>query len=111
MSSNDQEPQPYQSPEETPLSGKEAYNVVSDTVTGVNLRVGDNALQAALIALSVVLGGGIGAVLALLNPTWNLPWFGGGLFGGFGGLVLGTFASGTAIMIYRGMRHAQGKHD
>jgi hypothetical protein len=47
MSSNDQEPQPYQSPEETPLSGKEAYNVVSD----------------------------------------------------------------TAIMIYRGMRHAQGKHD
>lgn len=92
-------------------SGRAAYNVVSDTVTGVNLRGSDNKFQAKFILVSVVLLAALGALLAWLNTSWQLPWFGGAIVGAFAGLVFGVLASGIVLMIYRGARHMKGKHD
>ena len=87
------------------------YNVVTDTVTGVNVRWSDNKFQALFVFTSVVLAAFAGAVLAALNASWNLPWYGGALIGSFAGLVIGIFASGFFLMIYRAVRHIKGKHD
>lgn len=90
---------------------KAAYNIVTDTVGGVNIRKADNKFQALFITGAVVVGAVIGAVLALVNRGWNLPWFGGALIGGFLGLVAGFFISGIMLMVFRAVRHLQGKHD
>ncbi|MDA7977926.1 MAG: hypothetical protein MPJ50_04045 [Pirellulales bacterium] len=92
------------------MTTREIYNVVSDTATGVNIRKSDNLVQAAFILLTVLAGAGLGATLAEFND-WGLPWFGGALIGAFAGLVLGLFASGIFLMVYRAMRHIKGKHD
>lgn len=92
-------------------SDQAIYNVVVDTVTGVNARWSDNAFQAIFIAVSVAVIAALGALLAFLNPSWNLPWFGGALFGGFAGLLFGVLASGIYLMLYRANRHLKGKHD
>lgn len=92
-------------------SGHAAYNVVSDTVTGVNLRGSDNKFQAKFIFVSVILLAALGALLAWLNTSWELPWFGGAIAGAFAGLVFGVLASGIVLMVYRGARHMKGKHD
>ena len=92
-------------------SDQATYNIVSDTFTGVNFRLKDNVLQAIFVFVSVVIGAAAGAILAALNPRWTLPWFGGALFGSFLGLVVGVFASGIFLMIYRTTRHLRGKHD
>ena len=96
----------------SPFSSDQAtYNIVSDTFTGVNFRLKDNVLQAIFVFVSVMIGAAAGAILAALNPRWNLPWFGGALFGSFLGMVVGVFASGIFLMIYRTVRHLRGKHD
>ena len=95
----------------TVSDGVAAYNVVTDTVTGVNVRWRDNLLQAAYVLASIVLASLVGAILATLNPRWELPWFGGALFGSFAGLVLGIFSSGIFLMFYRAARHIKGRHD
>ena len=92
-------------------SGRAAYNVVSDTVTGVNVRASDNVLQAVFILAAVVVSAIVGAVLVALNGDWDLPWYGGAIVGAFVGLVIGFFASGIFLMIYRAVRHMQGRHD
>ena len=104
--------------QETPASetneisaGHAAYNVVSDTVTGFNVRKSDNMFQAKFIFVSVVLLAGIGAFLAWLNSSWNLPWYGGAMAGAFCGLIVGVLTSGVFLMLYRGARHLTGKHD
>ncbi len=104
-------PEPPSERPSSEMSAKETYNLVTDTVIGPNLRWGDNLLQAAFIFVSIVIASIGGAVLAVFNPTWNLPWIGGALIGAFAGLVFGTFASGLFLMIYRGSRHLKGKHD
>lgn len=88
-----------------------AYNVITDTVTGVNVRWSDNKFQAVFVFASMVLIALLGAVLAALNARWNLPWYGGALIGSFAGLVLGILASGIFLMVYRAARHIKGKHD
>lgn len=96
----------------SPLSSDQAtYNIVSDTFTGVNFRLKDKVLQAIFVFAAVMIGAAAGAILAALNPRWNLPWFGGALFGSFLGMVVGVFASGIFLMIYRTARHLRGKHD
>lgn len=105
------DPSTESKPNEKNLTGKEAYNVVSDTVTGVNVRGSDNLLQAIFIFGSVVLFAVIGAIASWLTPSWGLPWYAGALVFGFGGMVVGVFTSGIFLMIYRMMRHTQGKHD
>ncbi|MCA9056940.1 MAG: hypothetical protein KDA85_00515 [Planctomycetaceae bacterium] len=104
----DQEGQPQHSPA---MSGKDTYNVVSDTVTGVNLRWSDNKFQALCILVSVLLLAFVGAAAAALNSGWQLPWYGGAGIGASAGLVIGTFGSGIFLMIYRAVRHIRGQHD
>lgn len=87
------------------------YNVISDTVTGVNVRWSDNRFQAIFVAISVIVTALLGALLAALNTSWNLPWYGGGLIGSFAGLVIGILGSGIVLMFYRAAQHFQGKHD
>ena len=92
-------------------SERAAYNIISDTIIGVNARKGDNAFQAKVTFGSVLLFASVGIAIVLLKPDWNLPWFAGALVGAFVGLVFGILASGIILMIYRTMRHIQGKHD
>ena len=102
-------PDDTESADTTPVAT--AYNLVSDTVTGLNMRKSDNKFQAIFILVSALSLALVFAILAALNPGWDLPWFAGALAGGFIGLVFGLFASGIYLMIYRGVRHLQGKHD
>ncbi|WP_428304133.1 hypothetical protein [Lacipirellula sp.] len=88
-----------------------AYNIVTDVYTGVNFRRRDNILQAKIVFATVVAASVGGAILAAMNPRWDLPWYGGALIGSFLGLVVGIFASGIFLMIYRAVRHLKGKHD
>lgn len=92
-------------------SGQAAYNIVSDIVVGVNVRGSDNKFQAIFIAVSVLLCAGIGAARVRFQGSWQLPWYGGALIGALAGLVIGLFASGIFLMVYRTVRHLQGKHD
>lgn len=82
------------------MSSKELYNVVTDTVTGPNVRWRDNLFQ----GIAVVVFAGIGALVGHLG-------FENFLLGLLGGLVLGVIVSGGAVGIYRAWRHSQGKHD
>ncbi len=101
---------PETSQTENTFSGRDAYNVVSDTVTGVNVRISDNLFQALFILAAILLLAALGAVLAAVYGGQNLPWYGGALIGAFAGLVVGFFASGIFLMIYRAIRHLKGKH-
>jgi hypothetical protein len=112
---------PFQSPtdvagsrqnESPPLTSTQAsYNVVTDTVTGVNVRWSDNRFQAIFVLISMVATSLLGALLAAINSQWNLPWYVGALIGSFAGLVIGILASGIFLMFYRAARHLKGKHD
>ena len=92
-------------------SGRAAYNIVSDTVVGLNTRKSDNRLQAKCILIAVPAGAVIAMVLAVLIPALDLPWYAAAMMGAVAGLVLGTFGSGIFLMLYRGVRHLEGKHD
>ncbi len=88
-----------------------AYNIVSDTVVGLNVRRSDNKFQAIFILVAMLVSASVGAGLAVFNSGGKLPWYGGALIGAFAGLVIGVFASGIVLMIYRAVRHMQGKHE
>jgi hypothetical protein len=94
-------------PEEPPkqLTGKQTYNLVSDTAVGVNIRWRDNLFQAAAIFICLVLGAGIGY---FVTPRDCLT---GALAGAFCRLLVGLFGSGIFLMIFRAVMHARGKHD
>ena len=82
------------------LTAKETYNVVSDTVVGVNVRAKDNLIQGSIILVTVIIGLVIGQM------------YGGFLLlGGLGGLIVGFLGSGIFLMIYRAVKHASGDHD
>lgn len=87
------------------------YNVVTDTVSGVNVRRSDNLFQAFFVSGSVGIGSLLGLILTLLIPSWRTPWIVGLMVGGFIGLTLGILLSGTMLMVYRAWRHSKGKHD
>lgn len=88
-----------------PLSAVESYNVVSDTPIGVNVRGRDNLVQLLAIVAGLILGAGVGA---LASPRDRVT---GVVAGAFAGLLAGLLLSGLALMIYRGLRHARGRHD
>ncbi|MEZ6055930.1 MAG: hypothetical protein R3C01_04425 [Planctomycetaceae bacterium] len=104
------------------ISGRQAYNVVSDTVGGVNFRRSDNAFQCRFILFGIAIGSGVGLIVGSLwgglsaneGKVWSQAGAGaiGGLLGGgFLGMVLGLLISGVWLGIYRAGEHARGKHD
>ena len=93
-------PQIEKAEPEKGLSSKETYNVVSDTLVGVNVRKKDNIIQGLIIIVTVIIGLVIGQM------------YGGFLMlGGLGGLIIGFLVSGIFLMIYRAVKHASGDHD
>ena len=65
------------------LTAKETYNVVSDTVVGVNVRAKDNLILGVIILFTVIIGLVIGQM------------YGGFLLlGGLVGLIVGFLGSG-----------------
>jgi ABC-type uncharacterized transport system permease subunit len=112
---------PYESPEpvvddssdasESPATSKATYKVLSDTVIGLNVRKSDNAFQALFVLASMVVCAALAVVLTMLNADWKIPFYGAVILGAFAGLVIGFFASGIYLMLYRAIRHAKGKHD
>ena len=77
-------------------------NVVTDTVTGVNIRLRDNLFQLAVVIVCALAG----ALIAYFasNDRALLA------LGAIGGLVAGLILSGAILAIYRGMQHLRGKH-
>jgi len=86
------------------MTDRQTYNAVTDTVTGPNVRLKDNVIQAAVIFGCLVLGATIGALVV----EERLP---GALVGGFIGLILGLVGSGFFLMVYRAVMHLRGRHD
>jgi len=82
-----------------PKPGRKADNTkVIDTITGPNLRVSDNLIQAVAIGVFLLLGVAGGAIYDASQPA---AWIIGGLIG----TVVGLIGSGAAIGVYRLFRH------
>ena len=62
-------------------STRAAYNVVTDTVIGVNVRKSDNVFQAIFIGVSMLLLAAVGGLMTAWNAQWEMPWYGGALIG------------------------------
>jgi hypothetical protein len=90
------------------ITDRQVYNLVSDVGTGVNIRRKDNLYQALAIFACAALGALIGCFIDLGGGA---PWWIGAMVGGFGGLVVGFFASGIFLMVYRAIKHIRGDHD
>jgi hypothetical protein len=95
--------QPEPTPEKRP-TGRQVYNMVTDTVTGPNVRLKDNLYQGLAILVCLILGALIGWLAVAEKPL-------GALIGAALGLVVGLFGSGVFLMVYRAIMHARGKHD
>ena len=95
---------PRKEPGGEEISGRQVYNVVSDTVGGVNFRLSDNLIQAVSIAVCLVLGALIGALVTEERLL-------GAMAGAFIGLLVGLFGSGIFLMIFRAVMHLRGRHD
>jgi hypothetical protein len=87
-----------------PMTGRQMYNTLTDTVGGPNLRWRDNLYQALVILACLLIG-------ALVGPLFVDYWLPGVIVGGLIGMVVGLFGSGIFLMIYRAIQHARGKHD
>ena len=85
-------------------TGEQTYKIVSDTVIGVNVRGRDNLLQALVIVTCLVLGAGLGLLVASDRKL-------GAMIGAALGMVAGLLGSGGFLMVYRLVRHARGQHD
>ena len=88
------------------MDAREQYNIVSDTIVGVNVRWRDNLIQAGVILGCALVGAAIG-----WGRLEDEAAYSGALLGGLAGLVAGTVLSGAALMIFRFARHLRGKHD
>ncbi len=75
---------------------------VFDTVTGPNLRLGDNLIQLAVIVAGTVLGAVVGLVIAATQGSLREP-LGYMIVSAFGGLVLSLLLSGAVLGIIRGV--------
>jgi hypothetical protein len=98
------EQKPTEGTPKRPMTGRQTYNIVTDTVGGPNVRLKDNLIQGLSILVCLLLGAGIG----LLVMADGLI---GALAGGFIGLLVGLFGSGIFLMVYRAVKHARGQHD
>ncbi len=91
-----------------PKSAQQTYNTLTDTVSGPNVRWKDNLFQGIAVFVTLVLGVGIGAGIALYLDGSVVV---GCLVGGLLGLIGGVVVSGLFLMIYRAMKQARGEHD
>lgn len=99
-------PGPLQKPP-VPTDGLESYHTIAETVGGIpNLRGKDNAFQAVFVALSIAIGGGIGALLVLVGLVPGGNWIIGAVVGGVIGLFGGTLVSGLVLMVKGWLRAA-----
>jgi hypothetical protein len=87
-----------------PLTDRQIYNLVTNTLAGPNIRPKDNLYQGLAILICLGLGALIGYLTVTGQPT-------GALVGGFLGLLVGLLGSGFFLMVYRAVQHARGKHD
>ena len=89
---DDNRPAASAGPNRGSTTGKDAYNIVSDTVVGMNIRKSDNLFQLKVILVCVLIGVPLGAIpgALLLDPADRLAGaLVGGIGAGFAGLVLG----------------------
>ena len=93
------EPEPGAEAPKSPMTERQTFNLVADTVAGPNLRMKDNLYQGLAILVCLVLG----IIIGLLVGSEIIL---GGLIGGFVGLLAGLFGSGIFLMIFRAVRHA-----
>ena len=77
-------------------------HMVSDTVGGLNLRLTDNLVQAAVIAAATVLGALVGWMVGPAGGT-------GLVLGAGAGLLVGFFGSGFVIGLYGLVRRVSGR--
>lgn len=74
--------------------------IISRNLEGeLNLNPKDNLFQGIAILVFTLIGAGIGVLIGISDA----PWWGAAMVGGFGGLVVGFFASGIFLMIYHGL--------
>ena len=97
----------HQPPKPGPTE-RDAYNIVTDTVSGVNFRHWDNMFQAAVSTVCTALGIPTGWLIAYLQSGDQLA---GILLGLFFGLIAGLLGSGIFLMVFRAVRHIRGKHE
>jgi hypothetical protein len=116
------------------ITSKETYNIVSDTVVGVNARKSDNLLQAKITIITIIIGAIIGVifngdaeareqlpshlqhlvkepVLKVALGVVGLENHTGLVAGAFAGLILGFLGSGFYLMVFRAVKHASGEHE
>ena len=84
------------------ITSKDTYNIVSDTVVGINARKSDNLLQAKIVIITIIVGVIFGGVF--------FGKIGLGL-GAFAGLIIGFLGSGFYLMVFRAVKHASGDHE
>ena len=96
------------------LTAHEKYNVVTDTIIGINMRWSDNAVQGAIVAVFAALGAASGAFFipgsdpALSEAVTARE---GAIIGLVIGVILGGFVSGGLIGIFRFVKHLKGQHE
>ena len=91
-------------PQQSQVTGRQIYNIVTDTAGGPSIRWKDNLYQAIAILICLTLGISIGLLVTSSRGV-------GAVTGGFIGLLVGLFGSGIFIMVFRAIGHARGKHD
>lgn len=98
------EKEPKRSRRDSDFTAEETFNIVTDTVTGPNLRWKDNLYQGLIVLGCIPIGAGIGALLTSERGP-------GAVLGAIIGPVVGLLLSGLIIGILRTRRHLRGKHD
>ena len=99
-------------------AGRKTWNIVTDTVTGPNVRAKDNLYQALVVGACLLIGAAVGAVIAMIYLADPQNEFGaagkagiGAGLGGLLGLIVGVIGSGGFLAVYRLIRHLRGHHD
>ena len=115
-------------------TAKETYNIVSDTVAGINARKSDNLLQVKITIITIIIGAIIGVifdgdaeaseqlpshlqhlvkepVLKVALGVVGLENHTGLVAGAIAGLILGFLGSGFYLMVFRAVKHASGEHE
>jgi Na+-translocating ferredoxin:NAD+ oxidoreductase RnfA subunit len=94
------------------LTNKQAYNMITDVVTGINVRKKDNFFQIIFVFISVLLGAAISIIFFNTDrDLFDIRRLAIGIVGGFIGLIVGIILSGIFLMLFRAIMHLNGKHD